>query len=1127
MKKQIYLPIILLFVVLNTAFSQWDKHESVLREHTWYKVGITEDGVYGIGVQQLQSLGVDLANVNPSQIRLFGNVTGMLPESNAASRFDDLTEIAIQVTGSEDGAFDGNDQVLFYGHGPVNMKLNMLDFYIYEPNLYTDTTYYFLCVDSGVEGLRIQQAAPVATTGDYPVVNDFMDYVYRDNEEVSPYASGREWYGDLITAQEGAESFVFETPGRVKSKAIHIKSKVLGRCKTPFTYNLKLNECSVLNQASIAGFGDYEYGKENEVDQSVRSDQESITVRYEINANGSNPMLFVAHFVVNFWRELRLNQDALAFRLMPSQLMAVTRILLSGVNSQVTCWDVTDPLIPVDQPLSFQTGNAFFGIDRVEERRFHLFAPSGIKPVGSLSPLPNQNLHGLTDAELLIIVPKVFQGPAEELADFHRTVDGMACVIVDIDEIYNEFGTGTHDPTAMRDFIRMLYLRSEGRLKYVLLMGKASHDYRDIKGMGSNYVPTYETDDKPCLEVISVCTDDYFALMDVAEGQNCAGMVDLGLGRLPITSEEQGYEVVRKIKHYADNSSMRGSWKNTHLFMADNDSRTYVNNVEYLDKMMDTACHSSTTKKLYIDSYPLVSTPSGMRCPQAHDELMRSLAEGCAVMSYTGHGGMKGLTSECVLSNTDVLAMDNYDRLPLVHTATCEFSKYDNPGVISAGELMILNPNGGAIALLTTVRPTYPGPNQKFSMSFTEHVYDRCDEGMLRFGDIYQLTKSDSDYMNSSNLVASNLVYVLFGDPALRFSYPTSMVNTSKINGTNPFAELTLHPCEVMTVEGFISGDGGRIDDLFNGVLDVRLYGGKSEYTTFGTYDLMLDYAFYHDVLFEGKASVSNGRFSVQIPVPADIGQGKGTARLSYYAYDTIRHIDANGVFDHLRLLDDGTAGTDVQGPEIHLYWNTPSFENGDVVSRRGTLYADVFDVSGIYHYNVSIGRDMVLNSNDSDYNNLIVNDCFEPIVDDYQRGRIVVPVKELDDGTYEFSLKVWDTQDNVGEASIVFVVVQNNIVAQVINYPNPFTDETWFSFVHGDLTDQLKVDIEVFDILGRCVATLHEQTVANAGVVAPIRWEGKSDHGNTLEPGVYVYRMTITDSKGNAKTITQRMVRR
>ena len=1034
--------IVLLYLVFLLGLrmpvhAQWECHESVLHSHTWYKIGVTEDGVYGIDVPQLRALGVDPGNLNPARIRLFGNVPGMLPEANADDRYDDLTEIAIQITGSEDGAFDGDDQILFYGRSPVNVSLNLLGLYNYEPHLYTDTVYYFLCVDSGANGLRIQDQPTVPTGDDDLLITDYHDYLYRDHDEISPYASGRVWYGDLITAQDGAASFVYEIPNRVTAKPIRIKSNVLGRCQSGFTYNLKLNGRMVLDQAPIASFQQYEYGKENVTEQTVYSDTESITVRYEINAGQANPMLFLEHFMVSFWRELRFVQKDMAFRIAPSQLLSpVARVRLSGVDPLVTCWDVSNPMCPFRQQLEYDPDGAFFGLDEPSEHRYHLFEQSGVKRVGTLQPLPNQNLHGLTDAELLIITPKVFQGPAEALAEFHRTQDGMTCVLADMDEIYNEFGTGTHDPTALRDFIRMVYLRSAGRLKYVLLMGKGSHDYRDIKGLGNNFVPTYETQGKSYLEVVSMCTDDYFGLMDLGEGKDCEGRVDLGIGRLPITTEEQGYEVVEKIKHYADLSSMHGPWKNTHLFLADNDSRVYVNYMEYLDQIMDTACHASTINKIYMDSYPLVNTPSGIRCPGAHDELMRSLAEGCEVMSYTGHGGVKGLSSEQVFSNSDVLAMSNYDRLPFIHTATCEFSKYDNPNVVSTGELLMLHPHGGAIAMLTTVRPTYPNNNQSISMSFHEHVYDREDDGMLRFGDIYRRVKSDEKYYK-----AANLVYVLFGDPALRFSYPTAEVNTSSVNGMSPLTDVVSHPAEMVTVDGYIS-NGGKIDNLFQGVLDVRLYSGKSEFSTFGTYDLALDYAFYQDVLFEGKVSVKNGRFSLRIPVPSDIGQAKGSARLSYYAYDSVRKIEANGVFDRLRFVDDGTpAEVDNQGPDIHLYWNNPDFQDGDVVDRQGTLYADVFDASGIYHYNVSIGRDMMLNSNVPEYNHIVVNDCFEPALDDYQRGRLVLPVRELEDGTYEFTLKVWDTRNNVSEATIVFVVEQHSLLAQVINYPNPFVD--------------------------------------------------------------------------------------
>ena len=108
----------------------------------------------------------------------------------------------------------------------------------------------------------------------------------------------------------------------------------------------------------------------------------------------------------------------------------------------------------------------------------------------TLGAIANQNLHGLESTEMLIITPRVFWEQAQALASFHMENDGMDCVVADINEIYNEFSTGKVDPTALRDMIRMLYLRSQGQLKYVLLLGKGTHDVISFKtGYGKSRNP--------------------------------------------------------------------------------------------------------------------------------------------------------------------------------------------------------------------------------------------------------------------------------------------------------------------------------------------------------------------------------------------------------------------------------------------------------------------------------------------------------------------------------------------------------------------------------------------------------------------------------------------------------------
>ena len=1105
-----YFLMLLALMPVIPSWSQWSSRRSVLADHTWYKVGVTEDGVYGLDYATLQSSGIDMSQLDPSQIRMYGNVQGPLPEANADERYDDLTEIAIQVTGADDGSFDEGDRILFYGQGPVRLTWSLENHYSYERNPYSDTVYYFLCIDGG-EGLRIGEQASAPTQASSVRIDKYPDCLYHEREELSPYASGRVWFGDLFSRSDGPKEFQMDLTGLRTLHGLWVETNVMGRCKPAAYFNVSVNDEMLVEHKMIDKFGEREYGKMLSISGLAHPQSEQVTLRYEFEPGEGNPMFFIDYFALTFWRELRYRPGGMTFRIVPVLLFSeIRKVAMAGVTGATVCWDVTDPLHPFRQLTQWEEGGAFFGVEGFEGHVYHLFAPADVKTVASCRRIPNQNLHGLDDAELLIIAPRVFWEQAQAFASFHTERDGMNCVVVDVDEIYNEFSTGMVDPTALRDMIRMLYLRSEGRLQYVLLLGKGTHDFRNVKDIGNNFVPTYENTGNPCSETASMCSDDYYALMDVNEGLNCEGMVDLGVGRIPITTPEQGDAVMRKILHYLDLDATHGDWKNNHLLMADNDLTLYSTYAEELGSIIDTAWPKATVKKLYLDSYPVVNTPNGPRSPMAHQALQEHFKKGFHAMSYTGHGGVKNLSGEWVLALSDILSLSNYDKLPFIHTATCEFSKFDRPDVISGGELLMLNGNGGAIALLTTVRPTQAITNQSMSKSVSQHFYEKPDGLNHRFGDFYRIVKSDPRYYRKSNMV-----YVLMGDPALRMSYPTHTVKTEQIDGS-----------EIVTVSGSILDPNGEFDPQFNGILEVTLYDQKSQYTSLGLSIEPFDYAFYNDVLYEGKVSVVGGRFEMEIPMPAAVSQGEEKTRLSYYAYDSVRKVDANGIYDGYPLEVPSEA-FDNQGPDVRLYWNTPEFESGDKVSPIGTLYADLYDEHGIYHYNVSIGRDIVLRSNLDEFNNKILNDHYEPALDDFRRGRIVLPVGELEDGSYEFSLKVWDTWNNPTEVEIVMLVDRNTLMAQVKSYPNPFEDEVFFSFVNGELSEELDVQLEVFDMMGRRVALVREHTASVNGEVPLIRWNGRSDAGYALRPGVYTYRLAVTDEAGKTRTVSYRLVKK
>ncbi|MBR5081775.1 MAG: type IX secretion system sortase PorU [Bacteroidales bacterium] len=1125
-----FIAMLLLLLGSSMGWAQVNTYNSVLSEHTWYRLSVTQEGAHQLDYATLQGMGIDMGSLNPSQIRLFGNPSGALPEKNADSRPDDLTEMAICVTGADDGSFDEGDVVLFYGQEPTRWVLvdSNRETYRRERNYYSDTTYYYLCVDSGVDGLRVGEKPTLPVENTTAVISDFPDFVWHEEELFSPYSIGQNWFGEQITSEDSTLTIPFVFPNLAKNKYLRICSQVLGRIKKSnyLHYNAWVNDNHVADNVSIKYYGDHEYGKLSTINKQIVLDSD--TAVFELSfVPFSGASLYLDYVEIYGWRQLIRSDDNFLFRLMPSQFGDDrTAIWVQNVNADFWLWDVSTPLRPMLQDAVLSADNMVFATNERTEKRYVLFLPTSAYPIVSWSALPNQNLHAITAADNLILTSPIFLEQAQELADYHAAKDDLTCIVVDVNEIYNEFSTGTLDPTGIRDFVRMVYRRSSGQLKYLTLFGRTSFDFRDIKGYGQNYVPTYETMDDPQYE-LSFATDDFFALMDNNEGVNSYGHVDIGVGRISVSTVEEAETMLRKIKHYDDLSATYGEWKADLLLLADDEKSSYVNYSEGIDTMIDSECPALTRKKLYCGAYPLQSTANGTVNPGANADLQRAFDQGLLAVFYNGHGGVKGLTGENVFANADIAALANYDKMPFIYTATCEFTKYDNPLLVSAGEQLFLNPRGGCVALFTTCRPTFGDKNYLQTRALVPVLLQRDDDGMpLRYGDIVRLAKSDPLNFNSQG--NQNIRFLFLGDPVLRFPLPQKNIAITRINGMAVGVNdgIELHAMSMVTMEGEIWDVNGRLDAGFNGTLWVRFYDQKTKVVVKFADDSTKKVYYHKDVLYQGQVTVKAGKFSISFQIPKEIKPGEGAPRFSFYAYDSIRSVDAMGKFDDLLLGGiDPAMVPDDEGPKITFYWNTPDFENGQVVEHQGVLYAELYDAQGIYHYGYSLGRDIVLNSNLAACNHLVLNDRYEPAMNDFRRGRIALPLSDLEPGTYEFTLKAWDTQDNASEASIWFVVDDNLFLSQVRNYPNPFDEETRITMTHIGEDGDFDVNIEIFDIMGRSVQHLYKKVYASDGVIEPIVWDGCDYYGTPLRSGIYLYRLTLTDETGYFRTVSQRMV--
>src|SRR5689334_1629457 len=168
---------------------------SVFASGDWYKISVAKDGVYKIDYQFLKSLGIDVDQVNPSFIRIYGNGGGMLPFANSTPRADDLIENAIYVAGESDGHFNTDDYILFYGQGQIRWQYDAAgNIFHHIDNLYSDSTYYFINVDMGA-GQRISMQSSTTLPATH-FATTFNDYQLHEVDLTNCVKSGKEWYGE-------------------------------------------------------------------------------------------------------------------------------------------------------------------------------------------------------------------------------------------------------------------------------------------------------------------------------------------------------------------------------------------------------------------------------------------------------------------------------------------------------------------------------------------------------------------------------------------------------------------------------------------------------------------------------------------------------------------------------------------------------------------------------------------------------------------------------------------------------------------------------------------------------------------------------------------------------------------
>lgn len=1143
------------------------KNNSVLASGNWYKIAITQTGIHRISKSFLSSIGMNVAGLDPRKIQVYGNGGKMLPELNGAFRYDDLVENAIQVVGESDGSFDNSDYILFYATGPhewtKTSSKSGLRFTV-KKNLYSDTSFYFITLGTANgKRLNVQPSSSAAanlssTTYDY--------YNFHEEDQVNFAKSGRDFYGeyfDVINSYGVSWSdgdFVVGDSIKCQTK-LACASKEIGR------FRVAGNGINFTIRASAIAVGAYlaPYASLGAND-SFALNTNAASIAITVNKLVTNSVGWLDKITVNARRNINLNSKQFCFR--DSRVYGAGKVCSFGIsnsgNSIVNLWNVTDPLNPFIQ--SYNTaGSALNFVAPVDSLMEYCIAPAtDFYTPAFVGKIQNQDLHNIQQADYLIVTHPLFIREAQEIAAFHQQKEGLSYAVVTTEQIYNEFSSGRQDLSAIRDFIRMVYSRNIAagkQVKYVLLFGDGSYNNR-IRSIVNNtdFIPTYQSIES-LSPTQSVATDDFFGLMDPAEGANAegaigpGGSIDIGIGRFTCKTVTEARAIIGKVKNYylrdenfqiADqtpencntNESHLGDWRNWLLFLADDGDNSVhmgANNggADALANIVKNNNNSYNADKIYLDAYQRLSTPGGHRYPDATEDFQRRIKKGCLVFNYTGHGGEVGLTEERIIDIPTINALDNFNKLPLFITATCEFSRYDDPARTSAGELCLLNPKGGAIALLTTCRIAYSSTNDELNQAVIRKLFTNLPNGKKpSLGDVVQQTKSA---LTQTPMFAN---FHLLGDPAMPLAYPELKVVTSKINNvtTTQSSSDTLGALARITVSGFVADTSGNKMASFNGIVYPTVFDKEQNVVCLlndpgsalqGTDPpAPFEFKLQKNILYRGKAQVSNGDFSFTFIVPKDISFAPGPGKISYYA--TNGNTDASGYYNNIVVGGESkNAISDNEGPSVSLYLNDKNFVNGGITNESPVLYANLTDSSGINTLGTSIGHDISAILDESGSKPVILNDYYEANLNSYQSGRVRYPFNSLSEGEHRLTFKVWDIQNNSNTIYTDFIVAPSAELAlkHVLNYPNPFTTKTKFMFEHNQACNPLKVTIQIFTISGKAVKTIQKVVVCEGFKPEPIEWDGKDDFGDKLGRGVYIYKLAILDIQNKKAEKIEKLV--
>ncbi|UFH31535.1 type IX secretion system sortase PorU [Chryseobacterium sp. C-71] len=1138
---------------------------------SFYKIKVDKSGIFKITAQFLRDIGINPANVNPKNFRIYGNGGIMLPEYNQDVKYSALQENSIQVVGEDDGVWNDGDYALFYAQGPNGYNLyntangngikrndTRNDRSENVKNIYEDFSYYYINHDKGA-GKRVQNVdLNLPTT---PLITRYDDYQVINTDQRNLLKVGRIWVEDQPFSTEKTITFNLNSPIQ-GGDIIRYRTQVIGFKSQQNNVGFTINNQNPSTISVPPNGSNYVYDffplRYTGTISNLSGNQ--ISFKYTPNiATNPNGTFYLDYVEVQYKEDLKFNGTQMSFR--DYSLLSGSNtnygFSISTANNVEQVWDVTD-ITNANRRVNkaagtgafnfaYNSSNTSFNNEFVAFRADAAFSPQFVERIN------NQNLSALQNVDYLIITTPEMMSQAQRLANYHQTKNNYSVQIIDAAKIYNEFGSGSRDLTAIRDFVTKLNTPL-GSLKYVFILGDGSYDYKNRIANNSNVVSSYESEESADF-ISSFVTDDYIVMTKPQTSSFLSNnLPDLPVGRIPAANPSEAASMMDKTLAYYNSLSGQstpfGEWRMKLDFVVDDDNdggppfHNVMNNTlaSTFELPLSNLLKEYNVRKLYLDAFQAQSSAGGQRYPQVNQAISNDLGNSLYLF-YFGHGGINGWTQERVFTLNEIQNANNfsnvYSRFPFVSTITCEFTLWDEPATASAGEQLLKLKQGGAAAMITSSRAVGVGYGVDFTNLYTKDIFKLVNDDFIPLGDAHlnakKLRGSDPNHLKVN----------LLGDPAMKLSRPQRLLVIDNIE--TPVPGL-IRGLDFVKITGHINNSNGSTNTTFNGRVVINIFDKRLNKTTLnndGGLTPVLQYTEEGSAIVKASGTAVNGVFTVEFYVPKDINYAVGEGRLLGYADN--KSID---VFNNqsVQVGDINPNGiNDNEPPRVKLYMNNTNFANGGITDQNPMLLACVTDDTGINSTGSGIGHDITVYLDGQIINTIVLNDffasgegngCLNPGLADYQKGNVSYPFRNLAIGQHQLTFKVWDINNNSTTETLNFEVKdeadQHLVINRPLNWPNPFTNKTYIHFEHN-CDDILDVNVQIYTITGKLVRTLSQPVVAEPflqGFRTPrqaIEWDGKDDFGDTVAKGTYIFKIFAKSQnqekcKGSA-TAVEKMV--